>query len=113
VRALSSSETSEQVLTCGCRSGNTYSFLAHYRMTGSLKSLYRAIKFAEFTLDPANVSRMRVPDQPYSLCALPSSVVVGWCWLGNDRRADARACVCVCVWQMPAATRARSRCTRT
>eukprot|EP00698_Gefionella_okellyi_P011835 TRINITY_DN3146_c0_g1_i1.p1 TRINITY_DN3146_c0_g1~~TRINITY_DN3146_c0_g1_i1.p1 ORF type:complete len:482 (-),score=106.65 TRINITY_DN3146_c0_g1_i1:48-1403(-) len=57
------------MLLCHGVSGNAYCLLQHYKRTGDPKSLYRAIKFAEWTLDVAHVEAMRVPDEPFSMYA--------------------------------------------
>eukprot|EP00699_Malawimonas_sp_californiana_P001931 EC716394.1.p1 GENE.EC716394.1~~EC716394.1.p1 ORF type:complete len:87 (+),score=29.16 EC716394.1:2-262(+) len=56
---------------CLCHgiSSNAYAFLWHARMTGTQQGIYRAIKFAEWTLDPANLALLRVVDTPFALYA--------------------------------------------
>ncbi|EEF44459.1 lanC-like protein GCL2 isoform X2 [Ricinus communis] len=61
----------KRVGICHGISGNTYVFLALYRMTGSIEFLYRAKAFASFLLDRAHklisAGEMHGGDSPYSL----------------------------------------------
>ena len=57
------------MLLCHGVAGNAYTLLSHYRLTGSEQSLYRAVKFAEWTLEMENVLRLRVPDEPFAMYA--------------------------------------------
>lgn len=51
---------------CHGVSGNAYTFLHLYKLTGNLKHLYRAVKFAEWCFDYGKHG-CRIADRPFSL----------------------------------------------
>jgi hypothetical protein len=52
---------------CHGVAGSGYVFLLMYRITGELRYLYQANKFAEFLQDPEFLKGARTPDSPWSL----------------------------------------------
>ncbi|XP_050072249.1 lanC-like protein 3 homolog [Anopheles maculipalpis] len=52
---------------CHGVAGNGYSFLLMYRLTGELRYLYRAAKFADFLNSTIFSEKLLAPDRPYSL----------------------------------------------
>lgn len=52
---------------CHGVAGNGYAFLVMYRLTGDVKYMYRAIKFAEFLRSSEFLQISRTPDCPFSL----------------------------------------------